>query len=116
MGELEQKDLVPYFARMLELPMQAAEEERVKYLTGEALQLRILEAVRDLVRSRALQQPLILGLGGFALVRSFFEAGSQNIAAADARSAAPHLVGGPDRRERLLILTRLKACGCGSRL
>ncbi|MEP7358546.1 MAG: hypothetical protein ABI847_14960, partial [Anaerolineales bacterium] len=45
---------------MLELPMQAAEEERTKYLTGEALHLRILEAVGDLVRSRALQRPLIL--------------------------------------------------------
>ncbi len=60
MGELEQKDLVPYFARMLDLPMQAAEEEEVKYLTGEALQSRILEAVREFVCSRALQQPLIL--------------------------------------------------------
>ncbi|MDQ3200418.1 MAG: adenylate/guanylate cyclase domain-containing protein, partial [Verrucomicrobiota bacterium] len=58
MGELEQKDLVPYFARMLDLPMQAAEEEEVKYLTGEALQSRILEAVREFVCSRALQQPL----------------------------------------------------------
>lgn len=60
MGELEQKDLVPYFARMLDLPLQAAEEEEVKYLTGEALQSRILEAIREFVCSRALQQPLIL--------------------------------------------------------
>jgi predicted ATPase len=60
MVELEQDELLPYLARMLDLPMQAAEEEEVKYLTGEALQSRILEAVREFVCSRALQQPLIL--------------------------------------------------------
>ena len=60
MGELEQDKLLPYLARMLDLPMQAADEEEMKYLTGEALQSRILEAVREFVCSRALQQPLIL--------------------------------------------------------
>ena len=60
MGELEQDELLPYLARMLDLPMRAAEEEEMKFLTGEALQSRILEAVREFVCSRALQQPLIL--------------------------------------------------------
>ena len=55
MGELEQNELLPYLARMLDLPMRAAEEEEVKSLTGEALQSRILEAVREFVCSRALQ-------------------------------------------------------------
>jgi len=50
----------PYLARLLELPMDAATEEQVKFLSGEALQSRILEAFRDFVRSHAQQQPLIL--------------------------------------------------------
>jgi predicted ATPase len=50
----------PYLARLLELPLDAATEEQLKFLSGEALQSRILEAFRDFVRSRAQQQPLVL--------------------------------------------------------
>jgi class 3 adenylate cyclase/energy-coupling factor transporter ATP-binding protein EcfA2 len=50
----------PYLARLLELPLEAAIEEQLKFLSGEALQSRILEAFRDFVRSRAGQQPLVL--------------------------------------------------------
>ncbi|HEV2097172.1 MAG TPA: hypothetical protein VGQ82_11810 [Chthoniobacterales bacterium] len=45
---------------MFALPLDGAEEERVKFLAGEALQARILSAVRDYVRSRAAKEPLVL--------------------------------------------------------
>lgn len=60
LGILAMGDRFPYLARMLELPLEAAEEERVKFLPGEALQARILEAVRDCVRAWITRQPLIL--------------------------------------------------------
>ena len=46
----------PYLARLLELPLQGAMQDRVQYLTPEALQQRILRAVTDYVRARALEQ------------------------------------------------------------
>ncbi|MBA2586708.1 MAG: AAA family ATPase [Chthoniobacterales bacterium] len=52
--------LFPYLASMLALPLDGAEEERVKFLSGEALQARILSAVRDYVRGRAAKEPLVL--------------------------------------------------------
>ena len=53
-------EVYPYLARLLELPMETAMEDRVKFLSAEALQARILEALRDYVRCRAKQQPLVL--------------------------------------------------------
>ena len=59
-GEAEEVDLFPYLARMLDLPMNAAAEERVKFLSGEALRDRILEAVVGYVRGQASRRPLVL--------------------------------------------------------
>src|SRR4029077_7601554 len=50
----------PFLARLLELPMDAAMEERVKFLSSEALRSGILEALGGYVRSRARQAPLVL--------------------------------------------------------
>ena len=59
-GEAEEADLFPYLARMLELPMNAADEERVQFLSGEALRDRILEAVMGYVGGQASRHPLVL--------------------------------------------------------
>lgn len=56
----EIEDIYPYLARFLELPMETAAQERVKFLTGEVLQERILQAFRDYVAARAMRQPLVL--------------------------------------------------------
>jgi class 3 adenylate cyclase/predicted ATPase len=53
-------DVYPYLARLLDVPLQEAMEERVKFLTSEALQGHILQAFRDYVHARAAQEPLIL--------------------------------------------------------
>src|SRR4030095_16583169 len=53
-------NVYPYLARLLEVPMHQAAEERVRHLTGEALQKSILKAFGDYVRMRAQQQALIL--------------------------------------------------------
>ena len=53
-------DVYPYLARLLEIPLQAAMQERVKFLTSEALQGRILQAFQDYVRARAAREPLVL--------------------------------------------------------
>lgn len=53
-------DVYPFLARLLEIPLENAMEERVKFLTSEALHGRILQAFRDYVRARATQGPLIL--------------------------------------------------------
>jgi len=45
----------PFLARLLELPMDAAMEERVKFLSSDALRAGILEALGGYVRSRARQ-------------------------------------------------------------
>jgi class 3 adenylate cyclase len=55
-----QSEVYPYLARLLELTMEAAVEEQVRFLSAETLQARILEALRDYVRSRAKQRPLVL--------------------------------------------------------
>ncbi|MEO8439095.1 MAG: adenylate/guanylate cyclase domain-containing protein [Spartobacteria bacterium] len=57
-GEME--ELFPYLARLLELPMSETEEDRVRFLSGEALRARIQEAMLDYVRAQASRQPLIL--------------------------------------------------------
>jgi class 3 adenylate cyclase len=53
-------EVYPYLARLLEVSLQAAMEERIKFLTSEALQARILQAFQDYVRARAGREPLIL--------------------------------------------------------
>ena len=55
-----QSDFYPFLARLLELPMDAAVEERVKFLSSEALRSGILEALRGYVRGRAQRDPLVL--------------------------------------------------------
>ncbi|PYL46246.1 MAG: hypothetical protein DMF40_13145 [Verrucomicrobia bacterium] len=56
----EQADLYPFLARLLELPIEAAAEEQIKFLSSEALRSRMLEALRNYVRARAEREPLIL--------------------------------------------------------
>ena len=55
-----QSEIYPFLARLLELPMGAATEERVKFLSSEALRSGILEALGGYVRRRARQAPLVL--------------------------------------------------------
>ncbi len=50
----------PYLARLLELPLDAASEERIQFLSGEALQARISGAFADYFRVRAGRQSLVL--------------------------------------------------------
>src|SRR2546421_2645447 len=53
-------DLYVYLARLFELPLDESMRERVKFLSTEALQARILHAVQDYVRLRAKPRPLVL--------------------------------------------------------
>ena len=53
-------EVYPYLARLLELPLENAVEERIKFLTTEALHRRILAAFRDYVGARAEKKPLAL--------------------------------------------------------
>jgi class 3 adenylate cyclase len=53
-------DVYPYLARLLEVPLSDALEERVKFLSSEALQGRVLQTFRDYVRARAAAESLIL--------------------------------------------------------
>jgi class 3 adenylate cyclase len=55
-----QSELYPFLARLLELPMDAATEERVKFLSSEALRSGILDALRGYIRRRAQREPLVL--------------------------------------------------------
>jgi len=55
-----QSEIYPFLARLLELPMDAATEERVKFLSSEALRSGILEGLRGYVRHRAQREPLVL--------------------------------------------------------
>lgn len=56
----EVAELFPYLARILDLPMDEAETERIQFLSGEALRSRIQEAILDYVRAQARRQPLVL--------------------------------------------------------
>jgi class 3 adenylate cyclase len=56
----ESPDLYVYLARLFELPLDESMQERVKFLSTEALQARILQAVQDYVRLRAKRRPLVL--------------------------------------------------------
>lgn len=47
-------------ARLLELPIDAPAEEQLKFLSSEALRGRILQALREYIRARAEQEPLVL--------------------------------------------------------
>jgi predicted ATPase/class 3 adenylate cyclase len=53
-------EVYPYLARVLELPMEESMQDRVKFLGGDALRARILQAFHDYVRGRAMRQPLVL--------------------------------------------------------
>jgi predicted ATPase/class 3 adenylate cyclase len=50
----------PYLGRLLEVSLPAEVEERVKLLTSEALQGRILQAFQEYTRAHATREPLIL--------------------------------------------------------
>jgi predicted ATPase/class 3 adenylate cyclase len=54
------EEVYPYLARALKIPLQSSMEERVKFLTSEALHDRILRAFQDYVSARARREPLIL--------------------------------------------------------
>jgi class 3 adenylate cyclase/tetratricopeptide (TPR) repeat protein len=56
----ESRDILPYLARFLSLPLNDYEAERVSYLEGEALQRQILRAVAMFLAQIAQQRPLIL--------------------------------------------------------
>ena len=58
--QTESADLYIYLARLFELPLDESMQERVKFLSTEALQARILQAVQDYVRLRAKQRALVL--------------------------------------------------------
>jgi class 3 adenylate cyclase/tetratricopeptide (TPR) repeat protein len=53
-------DVYPYLAELMGVSLQDAMAERVKFLTGEALQGRILKAFQDYIRARAGHEPLVL--------------------------------------------------------
>jgi hypothetical protein len=53
-------EVYPYLARVLELPMEDAMQNRVKFLAGDALRSRILQAFHDYLRGRAKGRPLVL--------------------------------------------------------
>ncbi|PYK67332.1 MAG: hypothetical protein DME45_10395, partial [Verrucomicrobia bacterium] len=55
-----QSAFYPFLARLLELPMEAAAEEQVKFLSSETLRSRILEALRGYVHDCAQRSPLVL--------------------------------------------------------
>ena len=50
----------PYLATLLQLPLNEDMRERVRFLSTEALQARILRAFRQYVSGRAGQQPLLI--------------------------------------------------------
>ena len=55
-----QAEIYPFLARLLELPMGPAMEDKVKFLSSEALRSGILEALRGYIRRRARHEPLVL--------------------------------------------------------
>src|SRR3954469_7410111 len=55
-----QSGFYPFLARLLELPMEAVAEEQVKFLSGEVLRSRILEALQGFVANHAKREPLVL--------------------------------------------------------
>jgi class 3 adenylate cyclase len=53
-------EIYPYLGRLLEVPLTAATEEEIRFITGEALQTRILRAFQEYIRVRAAREPLVL--------------------------------------------------------
>ncbi|HWY40534.1 MAG TPA: adenylate/guanylate cyclase domain-containing protein [Chthoniobacterales bacterium] len=53
-------EVYPYLARLFEWPLDGQSQERVKFLSTEALQSRILQAAQDYIRARAKRRPLVL--------------------------------------------------------
>src|SRR6266550_1258545 len=53
-------EIYPYLGRLLEVPLPTDVEKRVKLLTSEALQGRILQAFQEYIRAWAAGEPLIL--------------------------------------------------------
>ena len=53
-------EIHPFLARLLDVPLEEATVERIKYLTPEALQGRMFQAFREYVRAQSQTQPLIL--------------------------------------------------------
>jgi class 3 adenylate cyclase/tetratricopeptide (TPR) repeat protein len=49
-----------FLARLMDVPLEEATIERIKYLTPEALQGRMFQAFREYVRAQSQTQPLIL--------------------------------------------------------
>ena len=50
----------PYLAHLLEIHLDEAEAQRIKYLDGEALHRQILQSVQNYVLARTRQMPLVL--------------------------------------------------------
>ncbi|MEP6955865.1 MAG: hypothetical protein ABI883_03505, partial [Chthoniobacterales bacterium] len=59
-GEFENAELFSHLAFLLGLPLEEADEARVKFLPGDVLRERILDAVRDYVRLRTEREPCVL--------------------------------------------------------
>jgi class 3 adenylate cyclase len=53
-------EIYPYLAYLLEIPLDEKAVQRIKYLEGEALHQRILQAVRSYILTQTAQNPLIL--------------------------------------------------------
>lgn len=53
-------DIYPYLGRLLELPLDKSWGQRVRYLEGDALHQRILQAARSYILAKASQNPLVL--------------------------------------------------------
>lgn len=53
-------EVYPYLARLLDVALDGEMAERVRYLSAEALQRRMIRAFCDYVRAQAQKQPLVL--------------------------------------------------------
>lgn len=65
-GEIERllpgqtADIYPYLGRLLDLPLDEAAGQRVRYLDGDALHQRIIQAAGRLIQAAAERRPLVL--------------------------------------------------------
>jgi class 3 adenylate cyclase len=53
-------EIYPYLAYLLEVPLDGASAQRIKYLEGEALSRQILQSIRDYILAKAKRAPLVL--------------------------------------------------------
>jgi len=53
-------EIYPYLAVLLEIPLDEKAAQRVKYLEGEALRQRILQATQNYIKAKTKQTPLVL--------------------------------------------------------